>query len=150
MATYSNIAVYTGLSPQDTPAALESIKQTKMDIVFIDGDHSDAACRADFLGVLPYIDQSSVVLFHNANATQQAINEIWSKNGRALFTDNHMLFTWGPTQVMYNREVNPEIHEHLRDNGYLWENWRKWLTHMNRNPDIPQSYIHRIIKKIIG
>lgn len=51
-----------GESPQDTPFVIES---EQYDLVFLDGNHLRPYVRDDLHGVLPYLKDDSVVVFHD-------------------------------------------------------------------------------------
>ena len=38
-----------------------------LDFVFIDADHSEAAVRADFFGILDYVSPEGIICFHDSN-----------------------------------------------------------------------------------
>jgi predicted O-methyltransferase YrrM len=54
-----------GFSPQENGRALAAAKG-KFDFVFIDGNHYYEACLADIHGVVPYLADDAVILFHDA------------------------------------------------------------------------------------
>ena len=56
------LRIKKGYSPQDTPGAVEA---AQYDLVFIDGNHYSPFVRNDLLGVLPYLRDDSVVVFHD-------------------------------------------------------------------------------------
>jgi predicted O-methyltransferase YrrM len=51
-----------GLSPQDVPAAVEA---EHYDLVFIDGNHNSPFVRNDLHGLLPFMHEQTVVVFHD-------------------------------------------------------------------------------------
>jgi hypothetical protein len=42
-----------------------------VDLVFIDGDHSEAGARADWEGWRPFVEPGGAVVFHDARLTQE-------------------------------------------------------------------------------
>ena len=53
-----------GFSPQDNAQASHAVGG-KFDFVLIDGDHSYQACLRDLLGVLPFLEDSAVIILHD-------------------------------------------------------------------------------------
>jgi predicted O-methyltransferase YrrM len=51
-----------GFSPQDVPATVEV---DKYDLIFIDGNHNAPYVRNDLHGLLPYMHDETVVVFHD-------------------------------------------------------------------------------------
>jgi predicted O-methyltransferase YrrM len=51
-----------GLSPQDVPATVET---AQYDLIFIDGNHDTPFVRNDLHGLLPYMHDQTVVVFHD-------------------------------------------------------------------------------------
>ena len=51
----------------DSLAAARALaeKQGKIDFIFIDGDHSYEACRADIAAWTPYVKRGGVIAFHD-------------------------------------------------------------------------------------
>lgn len=52
-----------GSAPQDIPA---TAKQAKYELIFIDGLHRHPQVTHDFLGMLPYCDDNSIVVLHDS------------------------------------------------------------------------------------
>lgn len=52
-----------GSAPQDIPA---TAKQSKYELIFIDGLHRHPQVTHDFLGMLPYCNDDSIVVFHDS------------------------------------------------------------------------------------
>jgi predicted O-methyltransferase YrrM len=51
-----------GFSPQDVPASVEA---QQYDLVFIDGNHNSPYVRNDLHGLLPFMHEQTVVVFHD-------------------------------------------------------------------------------------
>jgi len=56
------LRIKKGFSPQDTPKAVDA---SHYDLIFIDGNHYAPFVRNDLNGVLPYLHDDSVVVFHD-------------------------------------------------------------------------------------
>jgi cephalosporin hydroxylase len=71
-----------GHSPQDVPATVAKLNGRALDFVFIDAMHTHDAARADFLAVVPYLDEGAHVLFHDTfhQGVDQAIREVLHDN----------------------------------------------------------------------
>ena len=58
-----------GPSPDFIPEA-SLIAGGKFDFVLVDGDHSEQAVRRDVLGLVPYLDEDAVLLFHDSHFSE--------------------------------------------------------------------------------
>lgn len=56
------LKIKKGFSPQDTVGAVEA---AAYDLVFLDGNHKSPYVRNDLHGVLPYIHDDTVIVFHD-------------------------------------------------------------------------------------
>lgn len=56
------LRIKKGLSPQDVPGAVEA---QHYDLVFIDGNHNAPFVRNDLRGLLPFMHEQTVVVFHD-------------------------------------------------------------------------------------
>jgi methyltransferase family protein len=60
------VEFHIGWSPTDTPTVIESVHCGKrLDYVFIDGGHFSLQIEADVNAVLPYLEKSATVFFHD-------------------------------------------------------------------------------------
>lgn len=59
-----NLEIHRGSSPKDVPCILDHVKGA-IDFAFIDGLHTNEQIFQDFLGILPYISDSSIIAFHD-------------------------------------------------------------------------------------
>lgn len=129
---FGNVRLHVGTSPQDTPACLTALpRDGRLDLVFIDGLHLDAAAGADFAGVLPYLGESSVVLWHNTYATPQAFRDSYDPNH---FDTSWVLRTYGVLGIYFNRSAHPALDQYLRDHCLPWNDWEAHLAILNRAP----------------
>ena len=73
-----------GWSPKDVPTAVEAPVH---ELVFIDGDHSHPQVTLDFDAVLPFIDDTSVVAFHDGwiRGIPEAVEHARAKGFRCLW-----------------------------------------------------------------
>jgi predicted O-methyltransferase YrrM len=55
----------------DFSAAVAEGWEASVDLVFIDGDHSEAGCRTDWESWHPFVVEGGAVVFHDARATQR-------------------------------------------------------------------------------
>lgn len=55
-----------GYAPYVLPEA-ETLAGGKFDFVFLDGDHSEAACERDLRGILPHLQPGAFLLLHDAH-----------------------------------------------------------------------------------
>jgi len=123
-----NVFVYSGSSPQDTERSLNYYGVEKVSLAFIDGQHTDEAAFEDFRGILPFINSSSIVLWHNAQDTWGGINLAWEKLGKKHFSRKTMLFSWGPLAIFLNESVNRRVFQYLETRCLLWEEWPEHLA----------------------
>lgn len=65
-----NLKGLIGRSPEDVPAIVERELGGRIDLVFIDADHTDVAQYADFRAVAPYCHPGTVYLFHDVYICQ--------------------------------------------------------------------------------
>jgi len=57
------VNITTGYSPQDT---LNAIREgVKYDVVFIDGEHTNDAMKADYYGIKNYLSEKCIIFFHD-------------------------------------------------------------------------------------
>lgn len=145
---YPDIRCVTGTSPDDVDDGLLSFDITEIDIAFIDGNHTDAAAKEDYLAISKYLTKHSLVLFHNANATQEAITGVYEAHGKSIFDSSEMLFSWGPTQIFWDNETFPEIGLFLEERALIWSNWRLNLSHINRSPS-KRGLLSKLKEKLI-
>lgn len=64
------IAAVVGVSPQDTDAVLKPF--AIINYAFIDGGHSEAQILADIDSIIPWLDDSYVIFFHDGQCLTQA------------------------------------------------------------------------------
>lgn len=79
-------ALSTDVGPGWTPA---------LDFVFIDGDHSEAVCEADWQNFSRHVVQGGRVAFHDS----------------ALYDDGHTSADWGPVKVCDRHFRDPETRD---------------------------------------
>ncbi len=60
-----NVAVVTGSSPEITPEIIELFPGGELDLVLVDGFHSNECMVQDTAGVMPYLSNNSIVLLHD-------------------------------------------------------------------------------------
>ena len=66
-AVDSHVKLEVGWSPQDIPALVEKTFQHKIQMAFIDGQHIEEFIIGDVSAVLPYLDTTPLVFFHDAH-----------------------------------------------------------------------------------
>ena len=59
------IKSFIGFSPKDVPSTIEASGMEKIDLVFIDGDHTNEQIVKDFYALKPYTDDDSIFIFHD-------------------------------------------------------------------------------------
>jgi predicted O-methyltransferase YrrM len=119
------VTIFTGTSPQDTPAALAAWVNRggeDLDLAFIDGLHEEAAAAADFAGLRPYLRSRSIILWHNVHATSQAFED-----ASAGWHAHAVLRSYGPLGITYQPEEHPRLHEYLQVSNLVWNDWRRYL-----------------------
>jgi predicted O-methyltransferase YrrM len=127
----SNVSIYTGSSPKDTPSALACIEKSnkgKLSLAFIDGLHTNEAASADFTGILPYLDEKSVVLWHNVHVVSEAFDSGYNEKEKLLFDQKSVLRTHGPLGIYYSKNAHPLLHIYLKDSSLEWPRWEKYIT----------------------
>lgn len=111
LGQYLNIHLYIGTSPQDTPGCLLGLPiNTKLNIAFIDGEHTDSAATADYIGLRTYIDDHSIVIWHDTDKISNAFQNMFD---RKIFDRSIKLPTWGRIGVYLNSRNHPLINEYL-------------------------------------
>ena len=138
---FGNVVVHTGSSPADTRAALEAAgcAGRPLSIAFIDGLHRNDAALADFRGLLPHLDERSIVLWHNVNTTADAFREGWRGGGNRLYDQMHVLRTHGPLGIYYARAAHPAVHRYLADSSLVWPEWERYI-HLVSSEDELQRF----------
>jgi predicted O-methyltransferase YrrM len=124
----TNVHLHTGSSPDDTPAAMTEGKIAgKLSIFFIDGMHTDEAAFRDFVGALPYLDATSVVLWHNAYSVRNGFRSAYEQHGNKLFDRNVVLRTYGPLGVTYHAGKHAELDRYFQETSLLWNDWDRFI-----------------------
>jgi len=54
----------------------EVVNNTKFDLIFIDGEHTDYACFRDFIYSQNYLKENSIVMFHDSNLIYKSLKMI--------------------------------------------------------------------------
>jgi hypothetical protein len=127
----NRVSIFTGSSPQDIPAALKSWKgraPKTVDLAFIDGMHTDEAAAADFAGLLPYLRDRSVLLWHNVHGTRRAFEEAVAADGGRYWNQRRVLRTYGPLGIYYHDGRHPLLHEYLVAMNLLWNDWELYVS----------------------
>jgi len=105
-----NIIIVEGTSPVINKIALKNIPDP-LSIVFIDADHTEDAARNDFLGILPYLDKSSIVIWHDIDKIPITFeNAIYDTE---LFDNKIKLLTWGRIGIYLNEIENSQLFNYL-------------------------------------
>lgn len=60
----------------------------KIDLLFIDGDHSIEGCDFDFLNYSPYISTGGYIVFHDFDKSREDLGPTWVVNNRVLPSDD--------------------------------------------------------------
>jgi hypothetical protein len=123
------VHILTGTSPADTDRLLRELLggPATLDLVFIDGMHTDLAASADFSGVRKYLTSTSLVLWHNVHATQGAFARSWQEDA-PLWDQRLVLRTYGPLGLYFNSRAHPELLSYLTDLNLIWSAWEKNLA----------------------
>lgn len=132
-----NVQVHAGPSPQETPLAVKLFPPVEgsqaISLYFIDGLHRNPAALDDFVGALPYLDRSSVVLWHNVNDVAESFETAYERHGRSLFDQHHVLRTHGPMGIDYSSEAHPELHAYLNDFTLIWQDWERYMALLDQD-----------------
>jgi len=106
LSTLNNVNLFIGVSPVDNEICLNNI-DTKLSIVFIDGEHTDEAATLDFRGTIPYIDEKSVIIWHDIDKIPKTFeNEILYTS---FFDTKIKLSTWGRIGIYLNSSHNKSL-----------------------------------------
>lgn len=123
---FVNVCLHIGTSPEDTPVCLSTMPQdAKLSLVFIDGLHSNSAAMADYTGVRSFIDDRTVVLWHDAFLVSNAFRECFEPN---LFNRLYIMRTYGVMGIYFNTHAHPALEHYLRDNCLVRDNWEQKLA----------------------
>ena len=89
---FNNVQLTVGFSPGDVPRAM---RLAKYQFAFIDGLHTNEQMLADFRGLLPYLDESAAVVFHDVAICRmfEAWRQVQSEAGAAGFRPFEIAFT---------------------------------------------------------
>lgn len=105
-----NVRLTVGRSPECTPVALRV--GSTVDLVLIDGMHTDEAAAADFEGVRPYMSERTVVLWHDADVVGGAFRHCFEPS---LFDRRDELNSYGRMGVHYNSKAHPALMDLLTE-----------------------------------
>jgi predicted O-methyltransferase YrrM len=132
-----HVHMYSGSSPHDTAAALAAggIK-SPLSLAFIDALHRDDAASADFGGLVPFLDERSIVLWHNVHLTSRAFRESSTKLGRSLLDQQHVLRTHGPLGIYFSSRAHPHLAEYLKDGSLIWREWERYVDLLCHEQDL--------------
>jgi predicted O-methyltransferase YrrM len=131
------VHIHFGSSPRDTAAALAAGGiTTPLSIAFIDALHRDEAASADFSGLVPFLDERSIVLWHNVHLTARAFRESSRMLGRSLFDEQHVLRTHGPLGIYFASKAHPRLVEYLRDGSLIWPEWQRYVDLLSHEQDL--------------
>jgi predicted O-methyltransferase YrrM len=112
LADYANVRLMIACSPQDTARCLRSIPlHEKLSLVLIDAHHTEESAMADFVGIHPYLDSHSVVLWHDIDKLSGALDNAFDKG---IFDTVLRLPTWGRMGVHLNGKSHPRAIEYLK------------------------------------
>lgn len=144
---FKKVKLFVGTSPDEINDCLSDLSsKEKLKIVFIDGLHTDSAARLDYSGVLPFIDDKTIILWHNVDATPVAFDECFTLND--IFDTKYVLRSFGISGIYFNKGIYPLIDEYLHNNCLIWNEWRQNLKVISINPEICNSTIFRIFYKL--
>ena len=65
---------------------------SKIDLLFIDGDHSIEGCDFDFLNYSPYISIGGYIVFHDFDKSRDDLGPTWVINNRVLPSNDYDFF----------------------------------------------------------
>ena len=111
-----------GSSPQDIPSSTE---QDHYELIFIDGLHRHPQVTHDFHGVLPYVADDTVVVFHDSwiIGVPEAVEEAKKAGFRCLWVPTScemILATRSPAKFAELQELFPEGVEDRGRRSYLY------------------------------
>jgi predicted O-methyltransferase YrrM len=74
-----NVTLEVGWSPTDVPRALDG---QRLDLVFIDGGHTQEQITLDTQSVIPYLNpEKHIIFYHDSHCNGPDIHEFWSSKG---------------------------------------------------------------------
>jgi hypothetical protein len=84
MAQGVKVSEHIGDSHDEAAEAFLAAQGKKFDLIGIDGDHSPAGVRMDWVLIIPYLKPGTLVWFHDINSAglplgQQGALEVWEK-----------------------------------------------------------------------
>ncbi len=118
----------------------------KPDLIFIDGEHTDAAVVSDFNAIRPLIKKPCIVAFHDCHIVFRGISDILS----GLEAEEVSFKAYSLPNFVFVIELNGfNIHEDPAIQNLLVENYQSYLPSMNSmykhrefcNHLIPKLYI---------
>lgn len=127
----ANVRLHTGSSPADTPRALKDLDRS-LSLIFIDAEHSDLAAYEDFAGCLPFIDDSTICVWHNVDSTVGAFDRAWKVSSQQFFDQRYVLHTYGPMGIFFRRSRHPGLESYLRHSMLIWHDWEDFLPVIRR------------------
>jgi len=67
-------------------------KIPKIDLLFIDGDHSKEGCDFDFMNYVPYISKGGYIALHDFDITRKSLGPTWVVENRILPDEDNFKF----------------------------------------------------------
>lgn len=104
-----NVRLHVGRSPEGTPAALAGLAGP-LGLTFIDALHKDHAAAADYRGTAPFLDETSVVLWHDVDRTMGAFRDCFRGSP---FDRAERLNSYSSMAIYYNAKAHPALEEYL-------------------------------------
>jgi predicted O-methyltransferase YrrM len=109
LGSLPNVHLCIGTSPQDTPRCLSALPpDTPLSLVFIDGEHTELAATADFMGCRPYINDETIVVWHDIDKIPKTFESLSMPFHRTL-----RLSTWRHLGVYLNPRHHGAVEEYL-------------------------------------
>ncbi len=120
----------------DSSEVATSALQSKMDLCFIDGEHTNAAAERDFAFCKSALAESGVIYFHDCNIVYQAIDAILKR----LRASGCLFHAYNLPTSIFVIDFGMNIHEQDSIKEMLSENYKGYLAGLQSMTRYRQFY----------
>jgi len=144
-----SVTVEYGFSPEDTKGVISKhFCKNKIDIVFIDGLHTNEQLLKDFYGVREFCYQKTIFMFHDVInwKMERAFHKI-----EKFLIDYESLLLYRTTSGM-GVSFPQDISQDIKDVFYLFTEKKEYIEALNRLSSIKgkvSSIVGRLLPKLI-
>ena len=126
----------------------------KMQVCFIDGEHTDHATNSDFDFCLKVLDENGLIVFHDAHVIYNGIADCIKK----VENTGRKFRAYSLPQVVFVIEIGDfPVHQNEKILGFLTNNYRSYIGSLQNNDSyrrfanmLPFRTLKRIYAKALG